>query len=86
VEHRLEEGDPVKGILRVARELARDLIVMGIHGRTGPNRLLMGSVAEQIVRKSVCPVLTIRTPLPESPDKTEGRGAEPRPGLSRNPG
>jgi nucleotide-binding universal stress UspA family protein len=77
VEHRLEEGDPIREILRVARELPCDLIVMGTHGWTGLNRLLMGSVAEQIVRKSACPVLTIRTPLPESPDKTRGAARSP---------
>ena len=40
-----------------------DLIVMGTHGRKGLPRLLMGSVAEEVVRKSPCPVLTIKVPL-----------------------
>jgi nucleotide-binding universal stress UspA family protein len=63
VERRCETGDYVTGILRVANEISADLIVMGSHGRAGINRLLMGSVAEQIVRKAKCPVLTVTGPL-----------------------
>jgi universal stress protein A len=66
VEHRLEEGDPVTEILRVAQECKCDLIVMGTHGRTGLSHLLMGSVAEHVVRKSPCSVLIVKTPFPES--------------------
>jgi nucleotide-binding universal stress UspA family protein len=64
-ERRLEEGDPVAQILRVAGETGCDLIVMGTHGRTGLGRLLMGSVAEQVVRKALCPVLTVKMPQHE---------------------
>lgn len=64
VEHRLEDGDPATGILHAAREAGADLIVMATHGRTGLERLLMGSVAEQVVRKAVCPVLTVKAPFP----------------------
>jgi nucleotide-binding universal stress UspA family protein len=64
-ERRLEEGDPVTHILRVARETSCDLIVMGTHGRTGLGRLVMGSVAEQVVRKALCPVLTVKMPQRE---------------------
>src|SRR5439155_9282380 len=53
-ERRLEVGDPVETILDVAHALPADLIVMGTHGRTGLRRLLMGSVAEQIVRRATC--------------------------------
>jgi len=67
VDYRLERGDPIAHILRTARETPCDLIVMGTHGRSGLGRLLMGSVAEQIVRKAACPVLTVKTPLPEEP-------------------
>jgi universal stress protein A len=67
VEHRLEEGDPVAEILRVAREGNCDLIVMGTHGRTGLAHLLMGSVAERVVRKATCAVLVVKSPFPESP-------------------
>jgi nucleotide-binding universal stress UspA family protein len=62
-ERRFEQGDPAAGILRVARELPADLIVMGTHGRTGLRRLLMGSVAEQVVRQAPCPVLTVTAPV-----------------------
>jgi nucleotide-binding universal stress UspA family protein len=61
-ERRLEEGDPAEVILRVARETNSDWIVLGSHGRTGLGRLLMGSVAEQILRKAGCPVLTVKSP------------------------
>lgn len=64
VETRLEEGEPSREILRVAEEVGCDLIVMGTHGRTGLGRLLMGSVAEAVVRRSPCPVFTLRFPLP----------------------
>jgi nucleotide-binding universal stress UspA family protein len=60
---RLEEGNPATEILRVAQLCCADLIVMGTHGRRGLNRLLMGSVAEEVVRMAACPVLTVRTPL-----------------------
>jgi len=62
-ERRFEEGDPVAGILRVAEEIHSDLIVMGTHGRTGLGRLFMGSVAEQVLRKAPCPVLTLKAPF-----------------------
>jgi nucleotide-binding universal stress UspA family protein len=63
-ERRLEEGDPATQILRVAREIGANLIVMGTHGRAGVRRLLMGSVAEQVVRKAPCAVLTVTAPFP----------------------
>ena len=67
LEHRLEEGDPATMILNVAQETGAGLIVMGTHGRTGLERLLMGSVAEQVMRKAPCPVLTMRgTPATSS--------------------
>jgi nucleotide-binding universal stress UspA family protein len=62
VERFVREGDPAGEILRAAQFTNADLIVMGTHGRTGLGRLLMGSVAEQVVRKAPCPVLTVRTP------------------------
>lgn len=61
VVHRLETGDPAHEILRVAEEDHADLIVMGTHGRGGLSRLLMGSVAEAVMRKAPCPVITVRT-------------------------
>ena len=59
VKHRFEEGGAAEEILRVAREIHCDLIVMGTHGRSGLSRLLMGSVAEEVVRKASCPVLIV---------------------------
>ena len=59
----LSEGEPAAEILKVARDRHCDLIVMGTHGRTGLRHLLMGSIAEKVVRKADCPVLTARTPL-----------------------
>ena len=49
VERKVLGGDPAREILRVAREDHCDLIVMGTHGRSGLGRLLMGSVAENVV-------------------------------------
>jgi nucleotide-binding universal stress UspA family protein len=58
----LAEGDPAAEIIRAAQETGAELIVMGTHGRTGLQRLLMGSVAEQVLRKASCPVLTVKAP------------------------
>lgn len=60
IESRLEEGDPATWILEVAKERNCDLIVMGTHGRTGLTRLLMGSVAEKVLRSALCPVITVK--------------------------
>jgi nucleotide-binding universal stress UspA family protein len=65
VDDRLAEGDAANEILRVAKETNCDLIVLGTHGRKGLGRLLMGSVAEQVLRRATCPVLTAKaTPKP----------------------
>ena len=53
-------GDPADGIVRLAEERAVDLIVMATHGRTGLPHLLLGSVAEKVLRHAPCPVLTVR--------------------------
>lgn len=53
------EGEPVSEILTTAGAVASDLIVMGTHGRTGLQRLLLGSVAERVIRRSPVPVLTV---------------------------
>jgi nucleotide-binding universal stress UspA family protein len=71
----LAEGDPAEAILRAARETRCDLILMGTHGRTGLGRLLMGSVAEQVVRKAPCAVLMVKAPLPAPPQPLAGSGA-----------
>jgi nucleotide-binding universal stress UspA family protein len=70
------EGDPVAEIVRLARERGADLIVMGTHGRTGLGRLLMGSVAEQVLRKAPCPVLTLKAPVPAA-EAAETAAREP---------
>jgi nucleotide-binding universal stress UspA family protein len=62
VEHRLLEGNPAMEILGVIRDAQCDLVVMGTHGRGGVTRLLMGSVAEQVVRRASCPVLIAKAP------------------------
>lgn len=62
VQHLLAEGEPATEILRTAREQDCDLIVMGTHGRTGLDRFVLGSVAEQVVRQAGCPVLTVKVP------------------------
>jgi nucleotide-binding universal stress UspA family protein len=61
-EHRLVTGDPATEIVRIADAEHVDLIVLGAHGRSGFSRLLMGSVAEVVVRKATCPVLTFKPP------------------------
>ncbi|NTW49519.1 MAG: universal stress protein [Chlorobiales bacterium] len=53
-------GEPAEMILQQAKALDVDLIILGSHGRTGLTRLLMGSVAEAVVRKAPCPVLIIK--------------------------
>ncbi|MCI0527854.1 MAG: universal stress protein [Nitrospira sp.] len=56
----LKEGTPFLEILKTAKEVSADLIVLGTHGRTGLSHVMMGSVAERVVRKSTCPVFTVR--------------------------
>lgn len=53
-------GDPAGEIVRAANEKKVDLVVMGTHGRTGIEHALMGSIAERVVRRAKCPVLTVR--------------------------
>jgi len=56
----VEVGPAAEKIIEAAKEKDADLIVMATHGRTGLSHALMGSVAEKVVRQSLCPVLTIR--------------------------
>ena len=58
----LAEGNPFPRIVEMARTHGVDLIVMGTHGRTGLAHALLGSVAEKVVRKAPCPVLTVKHP------------------------
>ena len=59
-EHRMLTGDPAGALVDFAKEEHMDLIVLGTHGRSGLSRLLMGSVAEAVVRRAECPVLTFK--------------------------
>jgi nucleotide-binding universal stress UspA family protein len=56
----VRRGVPVSGLLKAEAELSADLMVMSTHGRTGRKHTLLGSVAEEVVRRSICPVLTTR--------------------------
>lgn len=62
VSHVFLEGDPATEIVKYARDQGADLIVMGTHGRTGVERLLMGSVAEKVMRDAACSVLVVKLP------------------------
>jgi nucleotide-binding universal stress UspA family protein len=62
VHKHVSQGAPFYEIIRLAKEADIDLIVMGTHGRGGLKHMLMGSVSEKVVRKSPCPVLTVRHP------------------------
>jgi nucleotide-binding universal stress UspA family protein len=62
VSHVFLEGDAAVEIVDYARDAHFDMIVMGTHGRTGVDRLLMGSVAEKVLRDAPCSVLVIKLP------------------------
>jgi nucleotide-binding universal stress UspA family protein len=64
-EHHYLRGSPVTEILNLAEVENVDLIVMGSHGRTGLSRLLMGSIAEGVMRQAKCPVLVVKQPAAE---------------------
>jgi nucleotide-binding universal stress UspA family protein len=55
-------GEPASEIVSYATDSGVDLLVLGTHGRTGLEHALMGSVAERVVRRAHCPVLTVRPP------------------------
>jgi len=59
VTHFTEYGSTADGIISCSKEFKSDLIVIGTHNRTGIDRLLMGSVAEHVVRHSVVPVMVV---------------------------
>jgi nucleotide-binding universal stress UspA family protein len=62
VTKRIEVGDVAQTVVRIAEELAVDTIVVASHGRSGLQRLFLGSVSEHIVRHAHCPVLVVREP------------------------
>jgi nucleotide-binding universal stress UspA family protein len=63
IHHRLEEGEVAEQILRVSRAIPCDFIVMSSHGRSGLQRLLLGSVAEHVLREATCQVIIIKAPV-----------------------
>ena len=67
----LRDSVPVKGITETAKVQHVDLMVMATHGRTGLARWISGSVADEVVRHSPCPVLLVR---PDQETKTRGKG------------
>jgi nucleotide-binding universal stress UspA family protein len=69
-------GDVATEILRTADEQAASALVIGTHGRTGLSHLLLGSVAEKVVRAAKVPVVTVRLPGPEARATEEERAAE----------
>lgn len=62
VSHVMLEGDPAGEIVRYAADAGADVIVIGTHGRTGVDRLMMGSVAEKVMRDAPCSVLVVKLP------------------------
>ena len=62
----IAKGIPFSEIINIAKEKEIDLIIMGTHGRTGLDRVLFGSVAQRVVRRATCPVLTVPMPAKES--------------------
>ncbi|MBI3004473.1 MAG: universal stress protein [Ignavibacteriales bacterium] len=56
----VRNGSAAEEIVKAAREMDADLIVMSTHGRTGVRRTVIGSVAERVVRYALCPVLTVK--------------------------
>ena len=60
----LEEGEPAEQIVRVSHSIPCDFIVMGSHGRSGLARLLLGSVAEHVLREATCQLIIVKAPVP----------------------
>jgi nucleotide-binding universal stress UspA family protein len=69
------DGSPAHEIVSAARSF--QMVIMGSHGRTGLRRVLMGSVAEAVVRGATCPVLTMHFPSPDGAPSLERRIAAP---------
>jgi nucleotide-binding universal stress UspA family protein len=60
VRYHVRDGDPFEAILGATEDLMTDLVILATHGRTGVKRLVIGNVAEKIVRHAPCPVLTVK--------------------------
>ena len=76
IETSIVEGTPSRCIVREAENTGCDLIVMGTHGRGGIDRLLLGSVAEKVVRASSLPVLTVSVAPRKDDAVVESQSAE----------
>jgi nucleotide-binding universal stress UspA family protein len=68
-------GTAPEEIAHTAADENADLVVVGTHGRTGINRLLIGSVAERVVRVAPCPVLTVKPRAAREPARESARAA-----------
>jgi nucleotide-binding universal stress UspA family protein len=66
IEAVVREGNTASEILQQATSIEADLLVIGTHGRSGLERLLLGSVAEKVLRKASCPVMTVPRRLPDA--------------------
>lgn len=66
------EGNPGDEIVDYATRIGADLIVMGTHGRGGLSRMLLGSVAEKVLRATCCPVLVVPVRAVDGRESTEG--------------
>jgi nucleotide-binding universal stress UspA family protein len=79
-------GDPATAIVAFARDRDSDVLVVATHGRTGLNRLVMGSVAERVIRTAACTVVVARRPEPAGARVRQGeasrRAAVPAGGAS----
>lgn len=69
--HQMLKGAPAHAIAAFAEQQGVDMIVMGTHGRTGLLRLLMGSVAEGVVRHAPCAVLTVKPSARSAPTESQ---------------
>jgi nucleotide-binding universal stress UspA family protein len=82
---RTQSGDPLKGIVEAAAEGDYDLVIMGTHGRIGRLHMVVGSVAEGVVRSAPCPVLTVRVAEGEESFAERLRGGTSLSDLIRKP-
>lgn len=74
VGHVLGHGDVVTSILTASKDVDAGIVVMGTHGRRGLERIMLGSVAEQVIRRAECPVMVIRSQdLTLHPGKTDAQ-------------
>jgi len=73
VQHQVESSAPAERIVEYADERDVDLVVMGTHGRRGIDRMLFGSVTEEVVRTAPCPTLTVRADADVSPGQAVAR-------------